>query len=134
MLFVTVCNPIPYPGLRCIALKIPAFLINSVKSLNKPTFAKNKIMVNEMISKFLEPAHLAKTAIKIEFKKRNTIVGIFIDSTDYEDLKAKNFWRIVSEVNIPEWKKTNDNKLAKIFSGSEFTRITVAKEKKETVA
>jgi hypothetical protein len=91
-------------------------------------------MVNEMISKFLEPAHLAKTAIKIEFKKRNTIVGIFIDSTDYEDLKAKNFWRIVSEVNIPEWKKTNDNKLAKIFSGSEFTRITVAKEKKEAVA
>lgn len=82
-----------------------------------------------MISKFLEPAHLAKTAIKIEFKKRNAIVGIFVDSTDYEDLKAKNFWRIVSEQHIPEWKETHDNKLARIFSGSEFTRIMVAKEK-----
>ena len=60
------------------------------------------------------------------------MVGIFVSSPDYEDLKAKNFWRIVSEINIPEWKKTNDNKLAKIFSGSEFTRITVAKEKKES--
>mgnify|MGYP003488735561 FL=1 len=90
-------------------------------------------MVNEMITKFLEPAHLAKTPVKIEFKKRNTIVGIFVNSPDYEDLKAKNFWRIVSETHIPEWKKTNDNKLAKIFSGAEFTRITVAKEKKEAV-
>ena len=86
-------------------------------------------MVNEMITKFLEPAHLAKTSVKIEFKKRNTIVGIFVSSPDYEDLKAKNFWRIVSETHIPEWKKTNDNKLSKIFSGSEFTRLTVAKEK-----
>jgi hypothetical protein len=89
-------------------------------------------MINEMISKFLEPVHVAKTAIKIEFKKRNTITGIFVDSADYEDLKAKNFWRIVSEQHIPEWKKTKDNKLAKIFNGSEFTRITVAKEKKES--
>ncbi len=91
-------------------------------------------MVNEMITKFLEPTHLAKTAVKIEFKKRNTIIGIFVHSPDYEDLKAKNFWRIVTETNIPEWKKTNDNRLAKIFSGSEFTRITVAKEKKEAVS
>lgn len=91
-------------------------------------------MLNDLISKFLEPSHLAKTAIKIEFKKRNALIGIFVDSADYEDLKTKNFWRIVSEVNIPEWKRTNDNKLAKIFSGSEFTRITVAKEKKEAMA
>lgn len=87
------------------------------------------LMVNELISKFLEPTHLATTAVKIEFKKRNTIVGIFVKSPDYDDLKSKNFWRIVSETHIPEWKKTNDNKLSKIFSGSEFTRLTVAKAK-----
>ena len=86
-------------------------------------------MVNELITKFLEPAHLAKSSIKIEFKKRNTIIGIFVKSPDYDDLKSKNFWRIVSETHIPEWKKTNDNKLSKIFSGSEFTRLTLAKEK-----
>lgn len=86
-------------------------------------------MVNELITRFLEPNHLSATPVKIEFKKRNTIVGIFVKSPDYDDLKSKNFWRIVSETYIPEWKKTNDNKLSKIFSGSEFTRLTVAKEK-----
>ena len=90
-------------------------------------------MVNELITKFLEPTHLAKTAVKIEFKKRNSIIGIFVESPDYDELKSKNFWRIVSETHIPEWKKTNDNKLSKIFSGSEFTRLTVAKEAKEKV-
>ncbi len=85
-------------------------------------------MINEMITKFLEPDNLEKKQVKIEFKKRNTIVGIFVKSPDYEDLKAKNFWRIVSEMHIPEWKKTSDNKLSKIFSGSEFTRLTQAKE------
>jgi hypothetical protein len=86
-------------------------------------------MINDLITKFLEPTHLAATPVKIEFKKRNTIVGIFVKSPDYDELKSKNFWRIVSETHIPEWKKTNDNKLSKIFSGSEFTRLTVAKEK-----
>ena len=86
-------------------------------------------MVNELITRFLEPTHLAKSSVKIEFKKRNTIIGIFVKSPDYEDLKSKNFWRIVSETHIPEWKKTNDNKLSKIFSGSEFTRLSQAKEK-----
>lgn len=85
-------------------------------------------MVNEVITKFLEFDHLEKKAVKIEFKKRNTIIGIFVKSNDYEDLKSKNFWRIVSEVKIPEWKKTNDNSLSKIFSGSEFTKLSMAKE------
>lgn len=86
-------------------------------------------MINEFIAKFLEPVHLAKNAVKIEFKKRNTMLGVFLKTNDYEDLKSKNFWRVVSEANIPEWKKTNDQKLAKIFSGSEFTRLTLPKEK-----
>ena len=50
-------------------------------------------MINEVIAKFIEGGHLAKNAVKIEFKKRNTILGIFVQSPDYEDLKSKNFWR-----------------------------------------
>ncbi len=84
-------------------------------------------MINDLIAKFVEGGHLSKNPVKIEFKKRNTIIGIFVQSPDYEDLKSKNFWRIVSEINIPEWKQSNDNKLAKIFSGSEFNRITLPK-------
>jgi hypothetical protein len=86
-------------------------------------------MQSDLIEKFLEPAHLAKTAVKIEFKKRNPVIGIFVESPDYASLKEKNFWRIVSEAHIPEWQKSNDNQLAKIYSGSDFTRLTVAKQK-----
>jgi hypothetical protein len=96
--------------------------------LKKPTFAKILIMINEVIAKFIEGGHLAKNAVKIEFKKRNTILGIFVQSPDYEDLKSKNFWRIVSETNIKEWKESHDNRLAKIFSGAEFNRITLPKQ------
>ncbi|MBC7626095.1 short-chain dehydrogenase [Ferruginibacter sp.] len=85
-------------------------------------------MINEVIAKFIEGGHLAKNAVKIEFKKRNTILGIFVQSPDYEDLKSKNFWRIVSETNIKEWKESHDNRLAKIFSGAEFNRITLPKQ------
>ncbi|MBI3883870.1 MAG: short-chain dehydrogenase [Sphingobacteriales bacterium] len=84
-------------------------------------------MINEVIAKFIEGGHLAKNAVKIEFKKRNTILGIFVQSADYEDLKSKNFWRIVSETHIAEWKQSQDNKLAKIYSGAEFNRITLPK-------
>jgi len=97
----------------------------------KPEIAyicKNFIMINEVIAKFIEGGHLAKNPVKIEFKKRNTILGIFVQSPDYEDLKSKNFWRIVSETNIKEWRESHDNKLAKIFSGAEFNRITLPKQ------
>lgn len=94
----------------------------------KTYICKNIIMINEVIAKFIEGGHLAKNPVKIEFKKRNTILGIFVQSPDYEDLKSKNFWRIVSEANIAEWKTSQDNRLAKIFSGAEFNRITLPKQ------
>ncbi len=85
-------------------------------------------MINDVIAKFVENGFLAKSPLKIEFKKRNAIFGIFVKSPDYEDLKSKNFWRIVAEANISDWQKTHDNNLAKIFNGSEFNRLIVPKQ------
>jgi hypothetical protein len=84
-------------------------------------------MTNEVIVKFLEPDHLAKHTVKIDFKTRSSILGIFIKSTDYDELKSKNFWRIVTETNIKQWTATQDNSLAKIFNGSEMTRLSQSK-------
>jgi hypothetical protein len=84
-------------------------------------------MINDVIAKFVEGGYLAKSPLKIEFKKRNAIHGIFVKSNDYEDLKSKNFWRIVGEANITEWLRTKDNNLAKIFNGSEFNRLIIPK-------
>ena len=62
------------------------------------------------------------------WRQRNAITGLFIQWNDYQEMKAKNFWRIVGESNISEWQKSHDNNLAKIFNGSEFNRIILPKK------
>ena len=81
-------------------------------------------MTKDQIGKFLEGGHLAKDAVKIDLKGRQSIVGLFIKLTDYDELKKKNFWRIVSEMHISKWKDSQDNNLARIFNGTEITRLT----------
>jgi hypothetical protein len=81
-------------------------------------------MTTEMIEKFVESKSRQNSAVNIHFKERSTITGIFIHGTDYQELKAKNFWRIVSSASIEEWKKTNDVRLARIFNGVSFTRLS----------
>ncbi|RYF85282.1 MAG: short-chain dehydrogenase [Chitinophagaceae bacterium] len=64
----------------------------------------------------------------ISFKKRNMICGLFVKGhRDYNDLKSKNFWRIVPQSQFTAYEKTGDIQLAKIFSGSEFSRLSIAK-------
>jgi len=67
--------------------------------------------------------------VKIAFKKRDTIFGLFVRGhRDYNDLKLKNFWRVVPRSQFDAFSETKDVGLAKIFSGSEFTRLTILKE------
>lgn len=81
-------------------------------------------MTSEMIEKFIEAKNHKNAQVNIHFKQRSTITGLFIHSTDYAELKAKNFWRIVSTAKVNEWEKTKDINLARIFNGSEFTRLS----------
>ena len=57
------------------------------------------------------------------------MMGLFVQLKDYEELKAKNFWRLVSEANLEIWNKTKDINAAKMFNGSEFTKLSVLKKK-----
>jgi hypothetical protein len=82
-------------------------------------------MTNEQIDKFMQPAYLDKVAIQINFKTRRSLQGIFINSADFNELKVKNMWRIVSESRIEEYKKTKDSGLARIFNGSEMVKLGV---------
>lgn len=84
-------------------------------------------MTSEQISKFIEASHLAKNPVKIEFKTRSSINGLFLQGTDYNELKVKNFWRIVAEARIKDWKTTNDINLSRIFNGAEFTKLSAIK-------
>jgi len=81
-------------------------------------------MTNDQIQQFLT----SKTTLKvvdINFKKRNSIRGIFVNTNDFEDLKSKNLWRIITEARIEDWKKTKDMGLSRIYSGADFTRLKV---------
>ncbi len=87
-------------------------------------------MTTELIEKFLETQNIpANKSIKIDFKKRNSILGLIIKANDYEDLKSKNFWRIVVLANLEEWQKTRNIDYAKIYSGSEFTKLSLVTNK-----
>ena len=81
-------------------------------------------MTNDVIEKYVSPRQPAEKEIKIHFKTRSTITGIFIKAPDYNELRSKNFWRIVTHASIESWKKTKDVGLAKIFNGMEFTRLS----------
>lgn len=86
-------------------------------------------MNTEEIEKFLDTKISEKNNyVKIDFKKRDSIYGLFIKDRDYNDLKSKNFWRIVTRPHFDEYNKSKNVNLAKIFSGSDFTRLTVHSE------
>lgn len=85
-------------------------------------------MTIEHISKVIEENDSSTQTLKIEFKKRNAIKGRIIKGRDYSDLKSKNFWRIVTDANLEEWNKSQNIDLAKIYSGTEFTKLSLSKK------
>jgi hypothetical protein len=81
-------------------------------------------MSNDQIEKFLQQNYLDKEPVKVTFKTRKPVVGIFIKTADYGELKSKNFWRIVGESNVERYLKSKDMNLARIYSGSEITKLS----------
>lgn len=82
-------------------------------------------MTNDQIEKFID-VHVDKSTLNIFFKTRSTIKGIFIKTADYSELKTKNLWRIVSDSKIKDYQTSKDASLARIFNGSEITRLGAA--------
>jgi len=83
-------------------------------------------MTTEQIEKFFSTNNQPEAPVKISFKTRNNVTGIFIQTPDFDELKSKNFWRIVSEANFEQWKKSRDYSLVRMFNGSEFTKLAIA--------
>lgn len=81
-------------------------------------------MINSAIGSFIEIEPRKNKMVRIQFKKRQSIDGIFIVTKDYEEMKTKNFWRIVTAANAAEWKNTKDLSCARIFSGDEFAKLS----------
>jgi len=83
-------------------------------------------MTNEQIEKFFSSKGNLDSMVRISFKTRNSVVGMFIQSPDFNELKSKNFWRIVSQANYEQWKQSKDYNLVRMFNGAEFTKLATA--------
>ena len=82
-------------------------------------------MTNIQIEHFLSQQKEQQKQVTIHFKSRNPVVGLFIQMNDYQELKSKNLWRIVSEANMKSFRASQDYSLAKIFNGMDFTKLQV---------
>ena len=77
------------------------------------------------IEKFLTTKTSAENSyVKINFRKREAIYGLFLKEADYNDLKSKNFWRIVTRKHFDQWNNSKDVNLARIFNGADFSKLT----------
>jgi len=83
-------------------------------------------MTNIQIEKFITSEGVSKRNVTIHFKTRNSLTGLFIKTPDYDELKSKNFWRIITGPSIEVWKKSQDISVARIFNGAEITKLTLA--------
>ena len=89
-------------------------------------------MTAEQIENFLNKETIPTgKVIRFELKKRNPVRGLIVQGKDYNDLKAKNFWRIVTQTNLVAYQKTKDINLAKIFAGSDFAKLSLVSNKAE---
>lgn len=81
----------------------------------------------ERIENYIKASIRNNTAIKINFRGRLPVTGLFIHANDYNELKSKNFWRVVHASQLKDWQETKDINIARIFNGASFTSLTEAK-------
>lgn len=81
----------------------------------------------ERIEHYVKPGIRNNTPVDIHFKGRSPVTGLFIRAGDYDELKSKNFWRVVHLSQLQKWSETNDVNVSRIFNGASFTSLTDSK-------
>ncbi len=102
-------------------------------NIDKPAFPYlHALMTVEQIENFLAKETIPTgKVIRFELKKRNPVRGLIVQGRDYNELKSKNFWRIVTLTNLAQYQKSGDINLAKIFAGSDFAKLSLVSNKAE---
>lgn len=77
---------------------------------------------------FTKKAAMNEDYVKISFKTRDDMYGLFLKDAEYNYLKGKNFWRIVPQSQLEAYKTSKDPALARIFNGSEFSKLATYRE------
>ena len=82
-------------------------------------------MTIAQIDTFIRKIEFDRHAVKISFKSRAPVIGVFVNSRDYDELKGKNFWRIIGQNNIQNYQSSKDANLSRIYSGNEITSLKI---------
>ncbi|MCS3800582.1 short-chain dehydrogenase [Niastella sp. OAS944] len=82
-------------------------------------------MTVEQIDTFLRKHKFDQKSVKVSFKSRNALIGMFVKTEDYDQLKGKNFWRIIIESNKKQYLSSKDMNLTRIFHGTAFVKLSV---------
>jgi hypothetical protein len=75
------------------------------------------------IDTFLRKIQFDRQAVKVSFKSREPFIGFFVKTLEYDDLKGKNFWRIIGQNNLQNYLTSKNANLSRIFSGTEITNL-----------
>lgn len=75
------------------------------------------------IDSFLRKIQFDRQAVKVSFKSREPFIGFFVKTNEYDDLKGKNFWRIIGQNNLQNYLASKNANLSRIFSGTEITNL-----------
>ena len=82
-------------------------------------------MTNTEIDNFIRRIEFDRKAVKVSFRSREPFIGFFVNTRDYDDLKRKNFWRIIGQNNIQNYLSSGDANLSRLFSGFDITKLKV---------
>jgi len=80
----------------------------------------------EEIANRIEIYHrVTNNSYKIGLNTNESVVGYFVQANDYEELKAKNIWRVVKIPNILKWKATSNPEHSELLNGDLIVSISV---------
>ena len=83
-------------------------------------------MNKEDIAYIIEVKHpLTNYSLKVDLNTDEFLVGIFVMTKDYDELKERNQWRFVINQKLRKWEQSNDHKLTEIIDGKYIDSITV---------
>lgn len=84
-------------------------------------------MTQEAIIKIIEKTNAADAVMQVHFKQRTVLNCVFVKRSDYEEMKAKNFWRIVQDCNVNDYKQSKNISLTRLFNGVSISKIKLLK-------
>lgn len=68
--------------------------------------------------------YIPDKTFKVDLNTNEYVIATFIKAYDYEELKAKNVWRIIKSAELIKWRSTGNLELSELINGALIKDIT----------